>query len=382
MKLDKTIHLSRPTYTDREQSYVNQALASGKLSSLGPFSERCQKLFVENFGFNKSIITKSGTDALTICAMLLDLEPLDEVIVPSYAYVTTASTFSQAGGKVVFADSGPHNPNIYPSSVETLITPNTRAVLAVHYAGIACEMKSLKAICKTHNLILIEDCAHSIGATLDEKPLGSFGQLAAFSFHETKTISCGEGGLLVVNDERFFERAETIAQKGTNRNRFLKGKVARYELVDVGHSFLISDMLAAVLLAQLERFDEIHEKRIKMWNRYREALYPLAQSGRFELPDIPKPVSGNAHAFYLVLPTESNRNALITFMKKKGITCSFHFSSLHKHRFYQGRHQHIELPNSDKFSAGLVRLPIYFDLTESQQDRVIAAVHQFFQQKR
>ncbi|MBR1809236.1 MAG: dTDP-4-amino-4,6-dideoxygalactose transaminase [Paludibacteraceae bacterium] len=367
-----TIPFNKPHLTGKEAHYMYQAVYNGKLSGNGEFTKRCQQFFEERYGFRKCLLTTSGTDALEMCAMLCDLQAGDEVIVPSYTFVSTALAFLREGAKVVFADSMQRNPNLDAETLESLITPRTRVIVPVHYAGVACDMDAIMSVAEKHNLLVVEDAAQAIDSYYisrkskveSRKPLGGIGHLAAFSFHETKNITAGgEGGLLVVNDERFVRRAEIIWEKGTNRAEFFRGEVNKYGWVDTGSSFLPAEINAAFLWAQLENLDEIQTKRKQLWNRYYELLKPLADKGFFSLPDIPDYASNNAHMFYLVLPNLEKRTALIRHLKENDVLAVFHYLSLHSSAYYVNKHDGRELPNCDRYADTLVRFPMYFDLT-------------------
>lgn len=367
-----------------------EAVYTCKLSGNGTFTKRCQAWFEQRYGFRKTLLTSSGTDALEMCAMLCDLKPGDEVIVPSYTFVSTALAFLREGAKVVFADSMQRNPNIDAQSLEALITPRTKVIVPVHYAGIACDMDAIMAIAKKHNLLVVEDAAQAIDSYYKSKidnreskipqPLGGIGHLAAFSFHETKNITAGgEGGLLVVNDERFVRRAEIIWEKGTNRAEFFRGEVNKYGWVDLGSSFLPSEVNAAFLWAQLENLDMIQAKRKKLWETYLKRLKPLAEKGYFTLPDIPEYATNNAHMFYLVLPSLEKRTAFIKYLKDNGVGAVFHYLSLHSSEYYKNRHDGRELPNCDRYADCLVRLPLFYDLTQEQVHTICDLIHAYYQ---
>ena len=364
------INFNQPHLTGKEAHYMYEAVYAGKLSGNGTFTKRCQARFEERYGFRKTLLTTSGTDALEMCAMLCDLKPGDEVIVPSYTFVSTALAFLREGAKVVFADSMTRNPNIDAETLEALITPRTKVIVPVHYAGVACDMNAIMSIAEKHNLLVVEDAAQAIDSYYTPhtiystpRPLGSIGHLAAFSFHETKNITAGgEGGLLVVNDERFVRRAEIIWEKGTNRAEFFRGEVNKYGWVDMGSSFLPSEVNAAFLWAQLENLDEIQSKRKKLWDTYHERLLPLARKGCFTLPDIPDYATNNAHMFYLVLPSLEARTAFIKYLKDNGVAAVFHYLSLHTSEYYKNRHDGRALPQCDRYADCLVRLPLFYDL--------------------
>ena len=387
------IPFNKPHLTGKEAHYMLEAVQTGKLSGNGVFTKKCQEFFQERYGFKKCLLTTSGTDALEMCAMLCDLQPGDEVIIPSYTFVSTALAFLREGAKVVFADSMKRNPNLDAELLESLITPRTRVIVPVHYAGVACDMDKIMDVANKHNLLVVEDAAQAIdayyihnqsrvksGELRDGKiPLGGIGHLAAFSFHETKNITAGgEGGLLVVNDERFIRRAEIIWEKGTNRAEFFRGAVNKYGWVDMGSSFLPAEINAAFLWAQLENLDEIQDKRKQLWNRYYELLKPLVDKGYFSLPDIPDYASNNAHMFYLVLPSLEQRSALIQHLKDNGIMAVFHYLSLHSSAYYVDKHDGRELPECDRYADTLVRLPMYYDLEIEDVERICKLICELY----
>ena len=383
------IVFNQPHLTGKEAHYMYEAVYAGKLSGNGKFTKRCQQWFEERYGFRKTLLTTSGTDALEMCAMLCELKPGDEVIVPSYTFVSTALAFLREGAKVVFADSMKRNPNLDAETLESLITPRTKVIVPVHYAGVACDMDAIMAVADKHNLLVVEDAAQAIdgfykGDRLsvigERKPLGGIGHLAAFSFHETKNITAGgEGGLLVVNDERFVRRAEIIWEKGTNRAEFFRGEVNKYGWVDMGSSFLPSEVNAAFLWAQLENIDDIQQKRTQLWNRYYERLRPLAEQGRFSLPDVPEYATNNAHMFYLVLPDLDSRTGLIAHLRANGAQAVFHYLSLHSSPYYASRHDGRALPECDRYADCLVRLPLYYDLSLEQVDQICDWISTYYQ---
>ena len=372
------INFNQPHLTGKEAHYMYEAVYAGKLSGNGKFTKACQAWFEQHYGFRKALLTTSGTDALEMCAMLCDLKPGDEVIVPSYTFVSTALAFLREGAKVVFADSMQRNPNIDAQTLEALITPRTKVIVPVHYAGVACDMDAIMALAEKYNLLVVEDAAQAIDSYYKSnngkssiRPLGSIGHLAAFSFHETKNITAGgEGGLLVVNDERFVRRAEILWEKGTNRAEFFRGEVNKYGWVDMGSSFLPSEVNAAFLYAQLENLDVIQAKRKALWNRYYQHLKPLADKGCFTMPDIPEYATNNAHMFYLVLPDLDQRTALIKYLKENGVGAVFHYLSLHSSEYYHSKHDGRSLPQCDRYADCLVRLPLFFDLTIEQVDSI------------
>lgn len=380
------IPFNQPHLTGKEAHYMYEAVYNGKLSGNGMFTKRCQAWFEERYGFRKCLLTTSGTDALEMCAMLCDLQPGDEVIIPSYTFVSTALAFLREGAKVVFADSMKRNPNLDAETLEALITPRTKVIVPVHYAGVACDMDAIMTIANKHHLLVVEDAAQAIDSyyrspvTGKPLPLGAIGHLSAFSFHETKNITAGgEGGLLVVNDERFVRRAEILWEKGTNRAEFFRGEVNKYGWVDMGSSFLPSEVNAAFLWAQLENIDAIQHKRKYLWETYYKRLKPLAEKGCFTLPDIPDYATNNAHMFYLVLPSLEARTDLIKYLKENGVGAVFHYLSLHSSEFYKSRHDGRELPECDRYADCLVRLPLFFDLTVEQVHTICDILNTYYQ---
>ena len=382
------INFNQPHLTGKEAHYMYEAVFAGKLSGNGKFTKRCQAWFEERYGFRKTLLTTSGTDALEMCAMLCDLKPGDEVIVPSYTFVSTALAFLREGAKVVFADSMQRNPNLDAETLEALITPRTKVIVPVHYAGVACDMDAIMTIAEKHDLLVVEDAAQAIDSYYlsrkskveSQKPLGGIGHLAAFSFHETKNITAGgEGGLLVVNDERFVRRAEIIWEKGTNRAEFFRGEVNKYGWVDMGSSFLPSEVNAAFLWAQLENIDDIQSKRKSLWETYYERLAPIAVKGAFTLPDIPSYATNNAHMFYIVLPSLEARTAFIKYLKENGVGAVFHYLSLHSSEYYKSRHDGRALPQCDRYADCLVRLPLFYDLTIEEVNHICDLIDTYFQ---
>lgn len=361
------IPFNKPHLTGKEAHYMYQAVAEGKLSGNGAFTKKCQQFFEERYGFKKCLLTTSCTDALEMAAILCDIHPGDEVIVPSYTFVSSALAFVRAGAKIVFADSMREHPNIDAEQIETLVTPRTKAIVPVHYAGVACDMDRIMEIANKYNLIVVEDAAQAIDSYYKGRPLGSIGHLAAFSFHETKNIISGEGGMLCINDERFIRRAEIIWEKGTNRAEFFRGEVNKYGWVDTGSSFLPSEVIAAFLWAQLENLDDIQSRRKHLWNLYHSCLSPLASrlSPMFALPTIPDYATNNAHMFYLVCNNLEERTALIKHLKDNGILAVFHYLSLHSSPYYQDKHDGRALPECDRYADCLVRLPMYYDLEDA-----------------
>lgn len=394
------IPFNKPYLTGKEAHYMYQAVYTGKLSGNGYFTKKCQQYFEDRYGFKKCLLTTSGTDALEMCAMLCELKPDDEVIVPSYTFVSTALAFLREGAKVVFADSMDGNPNLNAEKLESLITPRTRVIAPVHYAGVACDMEAIMAIASKYNLIVVEDAAQAIdsyyvmqdgdkfaNSLISDKskkklPLGGVGHLGAFSFHETKNITAGgEGGLLVINDERFIRRSEILWEKGTNRAEFFRGAVNKYGWVDMGSSFLPSEINAAFLWAQLENLDDIQNKRKQLWNKYYEGLQPLAEKGLVRLPQIPEYATNNAHMFYLVCRNLEERSTLIKYLKEHDVLAPFHYLSLHKSDYYTSHSSDIpELPVCDMYADCLVRLPLFYELTLEQVDDIVKIIKQYIEE--
>lgn len=379
-----SIPFNKPHMTGKETEYIRQAVESGKISGNGEFTKRCQAFFEQRYGFRKCLLTTSCTDALEMAAILTGVGPGDEVIVPSYTFVSTALAFVRTGAKIVFCDSCADNPNVDPAEIEKLITPRTKVIVPVHYAGVACDMDAIMDIARRHNLLVVEDAAQAVDsfytsgretASPLKRALGSIGHLAAFSFHETKNIISGEGGMLVVNDERFIRRAEIIWEKGTNRAEFFRGEVNKYGWVDIGSSFLPTEIVSAFLWAQLEHLDEIQDERKRIWNSYYEALTPFAKRGLFSLPKVPSFATNNAHMFDLLFPDLAKRSDFIAKMKEMGVQCVFHYLSLHSSDFYAPQHDGRRLANCDRFADCLVRLPIFCELEER---KVVDAVAKCF----
>lgn len=372
------IPFNKPHLTGKETDYIRESVLSGKISGDGIYTKKCHQYFESKYGFRKAMLTTSCTDALEMCAILLDIKPGDEVIAPSYTFVSTVNAFVLRGAKIIFADSCVENPNIDMNDVEKLITPKTKAIIVVHYAGIACDMDRVMQLASDHNLFVVEDAAQAIDSYYNGKPLGSIGHLAAFSFHETKNIISGEGGMLVVNDDQFIKRAEIIREKGTNRSSFFRGEIDKYGWVDIGSSFLPSDIIAAFLYAQIENIDVIQSKRREIWDRYYSALKPLEVKGQVRLPYIPSYATNNAHMFYVVCSSLDERCDLIATLKENNVMAVFHYLSLHKSPYYSKYHNDRELPLSDMYSDCLVRLPFYFGLEKIEQEKVIDIIIGFY----
>ena len=376
------IPFNKPYLTSKEMQYIEDAVKSGKISGNGLFTKKCQEFFEKEFGFKKTLLTTSCTDGLEMTAILADIKEGDEVIVPSFTFVSTALAFVRQGADIVFADSYSNNPNIDADQIEALITEKTKAIVVVHYAGVACDMDKIMSIANKHGIIVIEDAAQAIDSYYifkdgTKKALGSIGHLSAFSFHETKNIISGEGGMLCINDNRFIQRAEIIWEKGTNRSQFFRGEVDKYSWVDTGSSFLPSEIISAFLWAQIENMRDIQDKRIKIWNRYYEGLssFEPVSIKKPKLPLVPEYATNNAHMFYLVCDNVDDRTKFIQHLKDKGILSVFHYLSLHKSSYYEKYStRKSELPNSDMFSDCLVRLPLFYELTDEQVEYIINTI--------
>lgn len=373
------IRFNVPPYVGKETEYMKAAIDSHKICGDGEFTKRCNAWIEEHTGTAKALLTTSGTQALEMAALLSDIQPGDEVILPSYTFVSTANAFVLRGAKLVFVDIRPDTMNIDEKLIEDAITDKTRAIVPVHYAGVGCEMDTIMDIAKRHNLVVVEDAAHGVNAFYKGRALGSIGDYGCFSFHETKNYSMGEGGAILINRPEQIEDAEIIREKGTDRSRFFRGQVDKYTWVNIGSSFLPSDINAAYLMAQLEMADEINENRLQSWTRYNEGLQDLAQEGVIELPYIPEECAHNAHMFYIKTKDMEERKALISYLKERDIAAVFHYVPLHSApaglRF--GRF-HGEDRYTTKESERLLRLPMYYNLSESDQQKVIDAVHGFY----
>ena len=372
------IPFNKPHLTGKEIHYMYQAVNSGKISGNGIFTKKCQSFFEEKYGFKKVLLTTSCTDALEMAAILIDIQPGDEVIIPSYTFVSTANAFVLRGAKIIFADSSKTSPHIDINKIEALITSKTKAVVPVHYAGIACNMDLIMSLAEKYNLYIVEDAAQAIDSYYKNKPLGSIGHLAGFSFHETKNIISGEGGMLVVNDEKLINRAEIIWEKGTNRAEFFRGEVNKYCWVDIGSSFLPSEISAGFLYAQLENIELIQNRRIEIWNKYHAGLKHLEEKGKLRLPFIPDYASNNGHLFYLVCKTAEDRDGLISFLKTNGIFAIFHYLSLHKSPYYKDKHDGCNMKFSDLYEESLVRLPLFYDLTDNEVEYICKKISEYF----
>lgn len=380
------IPFNKPFLTGKEAHYMYQAVYTGKLSGNGVFTKKCQEFFEKKYGFKKCLMTTSCTDALEMAAILCDVNPGDEVIVPSYTFVSSALAFVRQGAKIVFADSYENNPNIDADKLESLITDKTKVIVPVHYAGVACDMDKIMEIANRHNILVVEDAAQAIDSLYirgQRRPLGGIGHLGCFSFHETKNVTAGgEGGLLVINDERFIRRAEIIWEKGTNRAEFFRGMVNKYGWVDTGSSFLPSEINSAFMLAQLEHLDEIQNRRKAIWEMYHEGLKDVAAKGFIQLPNMPEYATNNAHMFYFVCRNLDERTKLLAYLKENGILAVFHYLSLHLSEYYKNHSDSIPtLPNCDHYADCLVRLPMFYELKNEEVELIINTINNFYHEK-
>lgn len=373
------IPFNKPYLTGKEMHYIYEAVYSGKISGNGMFTQKCQKHFEEQYGFKKALLTTSCTDALEMCAILAGIKEGDEVIVPSYTFVSSALAFIRQGAKIIFVDSRPDHPGMDEDKIEALITFKTKAIVPVHYAGVACDMDKIMSLANKYNLLVIEDAAQAIDSFYKGKPLGSIGHLAAFSFHETKNINSGEGGLLAINDDRFTKRSEIIWEKGTNRAEFFRGEANKYGWVDTGSSFLPSEIIAAYLWAQLENLDDIQKRRKEIWQQYIIGLKDWAQKNKIRLPAIPGYATNNGHMFYMVCKSENQRNQIINHLKENGVYAVFHYLSLHKSDFYRSQYCGNDLIEADYYSNCLLRLPFFYELKNIEIELIINIVKKIYE---
>lgn len=373
------INYNKPYLTGKEAHYMYDAVYSGKISGNGKYTQLCQTFFEEKYGFKKCLLTTSCTDALEMAALLFEVQPGDEIIVPSYTFVSTANPFIMRGAKLIFADSSPTNPNIDVTKLESLITKNTKVIVPVHYAGISCDMDAIMSLAHKYKLWVVEDAAQAIDNYYinnkgEKRPLGSIGHLGTFSFHETKNIISGEGGMLAINDSNLIKRAEIIWEKGTNRASFFRGEVNKYGWVDVGSSFLPSEIVSSFLWAQLESMEMIQLRRKEIWNLYFNGLYDWGLKTNVRLPEIPDYSTNNGHIFYLVCPSLQFRTKLIETLKKQGIMSVFHYISLHSSDFFANKHDGRELNYSDLYTNNLLRLPLFFELRNEEIFKIIETI--------
>jgi dTDP-4-amino-4,6-dideoxygalactose transaminase len=373
------IPFNKPSVVGSELTYVGQAVAGGHASGDGPFTWRAQAMLESSFDARRVLLTTSCTAALELAALLCDLQPGDEVIVPSYTFVSTANAFVLRGARPVFVDVRPDTLNIDERLIEQAITPRTRAIFPIHYAGVACEMDAIMDIADHHGLLVVEDAAQGVCARYKGRWLGTIGHLGCYSFHETKNFSCGEGGALVINDPAMEQRAEILREKGTNRSQFMRGQADKYTWVDVGSSYVLSDMLAAFLVGQIENMEKITRRRGEIFDRYAAMLAPLVQRGLIRIPEVPQHCTPNYHMFYVLTADIEERTALIAHLGAAGVLAVFHYVPLHSSPFAQSLgvpEQH--LPRTDELSARLLRLPMYFDLTDQEVEEVASLVLDFY----
>ncbi|MFK7784708.1 MAG: dTDP-4-amino-4,6-dideoxygalactose transaminase [Crocinitomicaceae bacterium] len=371
------IPFNKPFLTGKESQLIEEAMSLGRLAGNGSFTHKCHEKLSTEYGLKNCFLTSSATAALEMAALLVDLQPGHEVILPSFTFVSTATPFALRRAKLIFADSQGEHPNVSLSELKRLITDKTKVIVTMHYAGMACEMDEIMKLADDHGIIVIEDAAHCIGARYKDRTLGTIGHLAAFSFHETKNISSGQGGLLVVNDANFQDRAEMVWDRGTNRKDFNLGKVDSYSWYDHGSNFYPSEITAAFLLAQLEERAFIEESRKRIWDSYFEGLKVLSSQG-FRLPNIADYQTNNHHIFYLICPSKEQRDGLIEYLRAREILAVFHYSPLHSSAFMQSKASEIaELPNADFFSDHLVRLPLFVELKMEEVKKIIGAVLDF-----
>ena len=373
------IPFNKPYMTGDELGYIADAVERGHLSGNGHYTKTCHSFLETLYNFQKVLLTTSCTDALEMSAILMDVQPGDEIIMPSFTFVSTANAFVLRGAKIRFCDSYPDHPNIDPECVRELINPKTKAIVVVHYAGVACDMDRIMALANEHNLYVVEDAAQAIENTYKGSPLGGIGDLGTYSFHETKNIQCGEGGALLINNSKFPKRAEIIWEKGTNRSAFFRGEVNKYGWVDIGSSFLPSELNAAFLMAQLDQLKNIQQKRIDIWNYYLTEMSELARKGNLQLPPIPDYSGNNAHMFFMICNSADDRSALIKHYKENGVHAVFHYLSLHKSEYFSSLHDGRTLSNCDYFSDHLLRLPFFYELKDDQLKHIVATTKAYFE---
>mgnify|MGYP000027187903 CR=1 FL=1 len=373
------ISFNKPPYVGEEIKYIEEAVKAQKICGDGQFTKKCNKWFEDKTGAAKVLLTTSCTHATELAALLLDIQPGDEVIMPAYTFVSTADAFVLRGATAVFVDINPKTMNIDENLIEDAITEKTKAIVPVHYAGVSCEMDKIMEIAKKHNLYVVEDAAQGVMSTYKGKALGTIGDYGCYSFHETKNYSMGEGGALLIRDGKNAELAEIIREKGTNRSKFFRGQIDKYTWVEAGSSYLPSDMNAAYLWAQLQKADEINENRLQSWNRYYEGLKDLKEAGKIELPYVPEYCEHNAHMFYIKAKDLEERSALISYLKENGVTAGFHYIPLHTAPAGKeyGRF-HGEDKYTTKESERIIRLPMYYELDEQDAKKVMDLIHTFY----
>lgn len=379
MDIDRKIPFNKPYLSGKELYYIAQTVNSGRTSGNNKFTKQSQDFFQSKYNFGKCLLTTSCTDALEMTALLSNIEKGDEVILPSYTFVSTANAFALRGAKLKFADCLDENPNIDPDSIESLISERTKVIIVVHYAGIACDMDRILDVAARHNIIVVEDAAQAIHSKYKDRYLGGIGHFSTFSFHETKNIICGEGGMLVVNDKIFNDRAEIIWEKGTNRSAFYRGEVDKYGWMDIGSSFLMSDILASYLYAQLENLENIQDKRISLWNRYDQNLKEFLLDKGIGTPYIPNYATNNGHIYYIVCSSLENRTELIKYLKQNGIHAVFHYLPLHKSKYFKAQNNPDKsLVNCERYADCLLRLPLFYELSYSEVDYISNVIKDYY----
>ncbi len=369
---------NKPLVLGTEQELLGQVIASGQFSANGEYTRKCHQILENELNYRKALLTTSCTSALELSALLLNIGLGDEVIIPSYAFVTTANVFANRGAKIVFADSREDNPNINEAQISGLITSKTKAIVALHYGGVACNMTEIVAIARKHNIAVIEDNAQGIGSTYQGSPLGGIGDLGAISFHETKNVHCGEGGALLVNNQSLINKADVAWDMGTNKADYKAGKVDSYGWVATGSSYYPSELNAAFLFSQLQKLSSVNEQRLMLWNQYDRGLENLEANGVIKRPLIPENTTHNAHTFYLVLNNRKERDGLITFLAEQGIGAPFHFQSLHQSPYFKDQYEGPELRNSDQYTDCLIRLPLHHGLRPNELEYVVNNVQAYY----
>lgn len=372
------IPFNKPHFTGREVYHLSQAAVIGRLSGNGNYTRQCQQFLEKRYGIKKVLLTTSCSDALEMSALLCDIQPGDEVIMPSYTFVSTANAFALRGAEIIFCDSMKEHPNIDPDCIEALITSKTKVIVVVHYGGIACDMGRIMEIALHNNIIVVEDAAQGLEAYYNGQPLGTIGSFGTYSFHETKNITSGEGGMIAVNDPSKTAAAEIIWEKGTNRAAFARGEVEKYEWVSLGSSFLPNELTAAFLFAQLEEIQSIQEKRLQIWESYHRQLDLPELREHISRPVIPDYARHNGHLYYFTVQSADIRDELLAYLHSNGIQAVFHYLSLHNSPYYRERHGNRPLPNAERYSSTLLRLPFFFSLTEEEIQYIVSAIRDFF----
>ena len=372
------IPFNKPYYSGKEKSYIAKAMETKILTGDMKMIRDCESLLEKKYSFKKVFLTNSCTMALEMAALIANIQAGDEIILPSYTYVSTANAFALRGAKLIFVDSKMDHPNMDEKLIESLITDKAKAIVVLHYAGVACDFSVIQNLSKKHNLFIIEDAAQCIDSYYTNIPLGTIGDIACFSFHETKNIHCGEGGFIAINNPALLAKSEIVRNKGTNRAAFTRGEVSKYEWMDLGFSSMPSAISAAFLFSQLEKIEKVQKKRLKLWKNYFKKLKPLQKLKSIQMPIVPKFASNNAHIFYFICSSEKERNNLIEFLDSNRIQAVFHYQSLHNSPYYKSKHGDRSLPNADKYSQCLVRLPLYYDLQIEEQEFICAKVIEFY----